>query len=463
MLHHNKSPFNMNYTPLSKLAEIFKDKINHIEQCQIGLRNAAKLYLSDVTDFAKTLEEIRSFACGEELIELEDRFNELLEDFLGTLDPILHIYFWDPQLVLINYDVTKEEALDFIPEYKAAVSLLPKPEEPDTGLVNLFSGETFGNIWEYEDLCELFAWLPDQSCVEPMAFLNLTDLCVGLIACWQKIEKLLDDSALRAKLLSLRNLRTRMHLIYLFVHMELYPDIPYRTESTLLDPQNFALEPLYAKNCRQTLAEFSCNDLSHTAFLRYIQEMREAIDTDDMAPGIFANLEKALSKYKAIVAKFSLKEWWDEYEEQETIFLSNFEQTMLAIQFAAGTFDHLDEKRYEEFKNGPLHLAAVELWEALPTFVFSSLYMPQRGSALHMLVWKEMRVRFQHFQFEQALTIVGGWDSFIRALTADNDNIRLLQEEGEELLPLHKELRDQREYLTAIAGISPYHMKKNVR
>lgn len=458
MIHHKKSPFNMNYTPLCELAEAFETRIAHVDH-----RQTAEFYLEDVSDFQEVLDGIAKEPGGNELIQLENRFNELFEDLLGILDPILNLCFNDPQLVVIHHDITEEEALCYMPDYKAAYNLLPTELRPRPDYMNICCGETFGNVWPYEDQSLLLEWLQDPSCLEHMQYFNCTDLCVDLIVTWQKIERMLENTMLRELLGKLRETRAKLHDIYLFIHMELYPDIPYHTKSKVVDPQDFVLEPLYAEYCCDVFAQFSCNELSHTAFLSLLQSIEKGGTIGSMAPMLIARYDAGITHYRDMLATFSTQEWWKEYEEREVIFFTNFEQTLLAIQLAAGTFDNLDDTRYEAFQNSDRHLAALELWESLPTFIFSSLYMPDRGRSLDLEVWQVMKKEFHTFQHEHELDLVGGWEYYNRALEADQANSTLLREQAEELLPMHRDLRDCRMMLMTIANLSEVISKNNAR
>lgn len=441
---------NVNSVPLLELASFFSNEIGKLRETK-----NEKIFQTSVVEYREALLPIQEHSRGVELLSAEDAFNLLFERFIDPIDDILHFMVDDWHCNFSELGLSFQEGIELMPDIAAARKLFPLREDDKSYRCIHCEGNAYGQVWDVDDTREFIEWISSESCVEPMVFLSVKTLGDELIEAFKESDKLAEELHLQEELRTLRSNRHSLVLMYPLLIMELYPDVAYDKDVRHIDTRDIVLPIQYAQYCNKVLCEFSANDLNHSSFLLYLQELHKQSSYEKVPNRnkVEETFDKELEQYKLLLSKFSLKEWWLEYEEAETSFYQNYENLLLCIPFAVGTFDHEDPERYRWHMESKPYMAARRLWDAIPTSPYNSMYRAARNNSLSMETWKEIKDPIFQMTYEGELKAIGAWDYYQEALKAEDTVTRRLALESEELQKHHENLRECRSLLTTVVRL----------
>lgn len=453
----NKPYKNMNHLHLLDLAAFFEK-----EALAYGENSA--MYdniIDDITEYSQILTALLENEFGKELIHIEDEFNYRLEAFLRPIDSVMNIMVDDLFHNFSEINMTTSEALMELPDYAAAIHLLPEDEERRYGYVYHSKGNTYGYIWPNKDLQLLMENISNKETEVHASVLEITKERKDLIEIHELEQTYVQKHHFEQILKDLRRARWNLSLALPLIIMDLHEGFSYFDLPRNIDPRDIIHPILEAREEQRLMQKFSFNDLSHNSFLMMASRIESRQSEIEAISGkIKEHLTKDLVAYSAILKRFQESSRWEELQEQESIWYHECERLILSIKRSVESFDADDPKRWKIHEESDAYRSAKTLWDKLPHSPYDSMFHINRGDLITDSQWQVMKNEFSGFQEELMLRDIGADLIFKECLRANAAAEKIADTLGKTGRKELRELHVMRRRLTMVLNLIHHRIER---
>jgi len=259
----NRSIPNFNQVELAFLTEFIEGTFETALEFDTSLElpTTVKSQLHDIDLLLKTafLDE----KCAR-IIQIEDFRNDILEVILDRLDDNLNLYVEDNANDLSTVNLTPQEAIRLIPEYRASLEILG---ELPNGQPDFYSrGECAGHIWNEEHVRMLINRFESGEYEIQSEILGIAERLNELLAVDHRQELMIQECKIGESIEELRALRCKLHEFIASLYKTIYSEELRVKEKNIVSGVELVIDILKADQQSREDARFSANDLTHTEF-----------------------------------------------------------------------------------------------------------------------------------------------------------------------------------------------------